>query len=79
MALKPIRMTLGAKLFDVKTVTRDELYDQVKYWKNELATCRIEQISLYHYLIGMAFQIAELRGFEPYTDEELKAPYHPFG
>lgn len=76
---KPLHMMVGATLFIAKTVTRDELLDQVQYWQHQILTCREEQVSLYRYLIGMTFQIAELRGFERFTDEELKAPYHPFG
>ena len=51
--------------FDAMTVTREELLDGMRYWKSCGGSSAMGR-----YIRGMIFQIAILRGFEPFTYEE---------
>lgn len=78
---KPLYMTLGATMFDAKTVQRDELLDHILFWIDQMSEpeTSIIQRTLFQYAIGSAMQIAELRSFETFTDEELSITFDPFG
>ena len=52
------------KLFDAQTVTRDELLEQLRYWKTG-------DYGLTKYICSLIMQIAELRGFHPFVYNEV--------
>lgn len=57
-------------LFDVNTVTREELLEQMKYWKAQGSG----PLSLMKIICGLISQIAELRGFTPFSHDEVNSP-----
>lgn len=59
-----------AFLFDAKTVTREALLEQMKYWR----PAGSGPLHMMKYMCGLISQVAELRGFAPFTVEEVNAP-----
>lgn len=52
------------RLFDAQTATRDELLEQLRYWK-------VGDYGLTKYVCSLIMQIAELRGFHSFEYNEV--------
>lgn len=74
---KPLYMVIGTKQFNTKTVTREELLNLILYWKDQAKTCETRMLADVSYIIGLLFQVGELKGFELFTDQELTRTWKP--
>ena len=64
MRKKKIKTLDYPKLFDAQTVTRDELLEQLRYWKTG-------DYGVTRYVCSLIMQLAELRGFHPFVYSEV--------